>query len=39
VDQDAYDKQVRELAHLFIKNFDKYAQGVTKDILSAAPTP
>jgi phosphoenolpyruvate carboxykinase (ATP) len=38
-DQHAYDKQVRELAHLFIKNFEKYAQGVTKDILSAAPTP
>jgi phosphoenolpyruvate carboxykinase (ATP) len=39
VDQHAYDKQVRELAELFIKNFEHYAKGVTKDILSAAPTP
>ncbi|HSF45896.1 MAG TPA: phosphoenolpyruvate carboxykinase (ATP) [Chitinophagaceae bacterium] len=38
-DETAYDKQVRELADLFIKNFEKYAQGVTKDILSASPTP
>lgn len=38
-DKNAYDKQVRDLAHLFIKNFENYAQGVTEEILSAAPTP
>jgi phosphoenolpyruvate carboxykinase (ATP) len=38
-DKNAYDKTVRELARLFIKNFENYAQGVPEDILSAAPTP
>jgi phosphoenolpyruvate carboxykinase (ATP) len=38
-DKNAYDTTVRELARLFIKNFENYAQGVTEDLLSAAPTP
>jgi phosphoenolpyruvate carboxykinase (ATP) len=37
-DKDAYDKQILALADLFIKNFEKYAKGVTKNILSASPT-
>jgi phosphoenolpyruvate carboxykinase (ATP) len=37
-DQDAYVRQTRALADLFIKNFEKYAKGVTKNILSASPT-
>ena len=35
--KDAYDKQAKELATLFIKNFDKYASCVAKEILNAAP--
>jgi len=37
--KDAYDSQIRSLACQFIKNFEKYAQGVTENILAAAPTP
>ncbi len=36
-DKNAYDKRVKELAAQFIKNFEKYASGVTKEILKAAP--
>jgi phosphoenolpyruvate carboxykinase (ATP) len=35
----AYDEMANHLANLFIKNFGKYAGGVTEDILQAAPTP
>jgi phosphoenolpyruvate carboxykinase (ATP) len=38
-DPSAYDETANQLAHLFIKNFGKYAGGVTGDILQAAPTP
>ncbi|RJO64773.1 MAG: phosphoenolpyruvate carboxykinase (ATP) [Myxococcales bacterium] len=36
-DKDAYDKKARELAGLFIKNFAKYADGVSEDVRKAAP--
>jgi phosphoenolpyruvate carboxykinase (ATP) len=32
-----YDKKASYLASLFNKNFEKYAEGVTKEILAAAP--
>lgn len=32
-----YDKQAKELAQAFIKNFDKYKDFATEDILSGAP--
>ena len=32
-----YDKKVNYLAKLFNKNFEKYADGVTQEILNAAP--
>jgi phosphoenolpyruvate carboxykinase (ATP) len=32
-----YDKQAKELAAMFVKNFEKYANCVSKEILSAAP--
>ena len=35
----AYDEMANQLANLFIKNFGKYAGGVTEDILQAAPPP
>jgi phosphoenolpyruvate carboxykinase (ATP) len=35
--KEAYDKQAKELATMFVKNFEKYAGCVTKEILSAAP--
>jgi phosphoenolpyruvate carboxykinase (ATP) len=38
-DPSAYDDMANQLANLFIKNFGKYAGGVTEDILQAAPTP
>ena len=33
----AYDKQANELAAMFVKNFEKYASSVSKEILSAEP--
>lgn len=33
----AYDMKAKELAGYFIKNFEKYAAGVSKEILNAAP--
>jgi phosphoenolpyruvate carboxykinase (ATP) len=33
----AYDKKANELAHLFIKNFNKYADQASDEIRSAAP--
>lgn len=36
-DKNAYDEKARYLAGLFIKNFEKYADGVNEEIRSAAP--
>lgn len=36
-DKDAYDRAARQLASEFITNFEKYASGVTAEILAAAP--
>ncbi len=36
-DKNAYDEKATYLAGLFVKNFTKYADGVTADILAAAP--
>jgi phosphoenolpyruvate carboxykinase (ATP) len=36
-DKEAYDKKAKFLADLFVKNFEKYASGVSKEILDAAP--
>ncbi len=38
-DKNAYDEKAKYLAGLFIKNFEKYAEGVGKDVLEAAPKP
>ena len=35
--KDDYDKKASYLASLFNKNFEKYAEGVSKEILAAAP--
>ena len=37
-DQAAYDKKAHELAHLFVKNFAKYADQANEEIRSAAPS-
>jgi phosphoenolpyruvate carboxykinase (ATP) len=37
-DKIAYDKAAQKLALQFVKNFEKYASGVTNEILAAAPT-
>jgi phosphoenolpyruvate carboxykinase (ATP) len=36
-DRDAYDTKAKHLAGLFIKNFDKYKDGVSSEVLAAAP--
>jgi phosphoenolpyruvate carboxykinase (ATP) len=36
-DRTAYDNQAKQLAKLFINNFEKYAAGVNAEILTAAP--
>ena len=36
-DKDAYDAKAKNLAGQFIKNFEKYASGVSEEILAAAP--
>jgi phosphoenolpyruvate carboxykinase (ATP) len=33
----AYDEKARFLATLFVRNFEKYASGVNKEVLAAAP--
>ncbi|MEP7318296.1 MAG: phosphoenolpyruvate carboxykinase (ATP) [Panacibacter sp.] len=35
--KEAYDKKAKELAALFVKNFEKYKGCVTEEILNAAP--
>jgi phosphoenolpyruvate carboxykinase (ATP) len=36
-DKTAYDSKANDLAKQFIKNFEKYASGVSEEILAAAP--
>lgn len=36
-DKKAYDEKARFLADLFVKNFEKYKDGVTTEVLAAAP--
>jgi phosphoenolpyruvate carboxykinase (ATP) len=36
-DTAAYDAKCRDLALQFVQNFEKYANGVTEEILMAAP--
>ena len=36
-DKEAYDKKANELAGLFVKNFEKYAEKSSEEIRSAAP--
>ena len=35
-DKPAYDEKAKYLAGLFVKNFEKYAAGVSEEILTAA---
>lgn len=37
-DTDAYDAKARELAEMFAKNFEKYADHVSEAVLAAGPT-
>ncbi|MFY8022345.1 MAG: phosphoenolpyruvate carboxykinase (ATP), partial [Bacteroidia bacterium] len=36
-DKAAYDAQANKLANMFVKNFEQFANGVSEEILSAAP--
>lgn len=36
-DKKAYDEKAKFLAGLFVKNFEKYASGVSEEVLAAAP--
>ncbi|HYM95348.1 MAG TPA: phosphoenolpyruvate carboxykinase (ATP) [Chitinophagaceae bacterium] len=36
-DKNAYDEKAKYLAGLFTKNFEKYASGVSKEVLAASP--
>ena len=36
-DKNAYDEKAKYLADLFVRNFEKYASGVNKEVLAAAP--
>lgn len=36
-DKTAYDEKAKYLAGLFVRNFEKYAAGVTEEVLAAAP--
>jgi phosphoenolpyruvate carboxykinase (ATP) len=36
-DKAAFDEKAKYLAGLFVKNFEKYASGVSQEILDAAP--
>ena len=36
-DKDAYDAKAKDLAAQFVKNFEKYASGVSEEILASAP--
>lgn len=36
-DKIAYDEKAKSLAELFIKNFEKYKEGVSDEVLNAAP--
>jgi phosphoenolpyruvate carboxykinase (ATP) len=36
-DKEAYDKKAAELAGLFVKNFEKYADQANEEILASAP--
>jgi phosphoenolpyruvate carboxykinase (ATP) len=36
-DTNAYDEKARCLGGLFVKNFEKYAAGISEEVLAAAP--
>jgi phosphoenolpyruvate carboxykinase (ATP) len=36
-DVHAYDQKAKYLAGLFVKNFEKYASGVSAEVMAAAP--
>ncbi len=38
-DPDEYDEHARELARMFVKNFERFRDSVPPDILEAAPSP
>jgi phosphoenolpyruvate carboxykinase (ATP) len=36
-DKDAYDDQARELARMFVKNFERFADSVPPEVIEAGP--